>query len=107
MGSGKSKPTAKAPAAASTSTPSRGQTVAQVIEHKQVVLPAPDSGGKQSFVSRNSPAPAAREAGDTALLFESFRQVREPLCLTRIILICLPLFAIFLPATHLKTQLKS
>ena len=72
MGSGKSK--AKGPQDSGThSTPNRGQGSSKAVENAAAGAVPPDSGAKSSL--RSSPAPAGREAADTALLFDAFRQV--------------------------------
>ena len=75
MGSGKSKPkAAPSDASVSTPTPTRGNVV-KVIEKNTPLAPPPhpDSGGKGG--AKSAATTSARETGDTALLFEAFRQV--------------------------------
>lgn len=76
MGSGKSKPKNLPPDAAAQSTHNRGQNVAKVMEKNAPSATPPTDPARSSVTSKNLPAPAAREAGDTALVFEAFRQVR-------------------------------
>ena len=45
----------------------------KAVENAAAGAVPPDSGAKSSL--RSSPAPAGREAADTALLFDAFRQV--------------------------------